>query len=92
MVKDMVSRNFLNLRVVPNWVYVCILSYVLFSLLLACECDSTGSYSSICEPVGGECKCKPNVIGRKCDYCAPGTYGFGPEGCKGAFQSLHMCN
>jgi hypothetical protein len=52
----------------------------------ACECDSTGSYSSLCNPTGGYCSCKPNVVGRKCNMCAPGTYGFGPEGCKGSFS------
>lgn len=25
---------------------------------------------------GGECKCKPNIIGRRCDRCAPGHHSF----------------
>ncbi|XP_036388828.1 laminin subunit beta-2 isoform X2 [Megalops cyprinoides] len=49
---------------------------------LACQCDPQGSVSSECDPRGGQCRCKPNVIGRRCDRCAPGTYGFGPAGCK----------
>ncbi|XP_076236766.1 laminin subunit beta-1 [Calliopsis andreniformis] len=46
-----------------------------------CECNPTGSHSLLCENYGGKCPCKPNVVGRRCDRCAPGTYGFGPEGC-----------
>ncbi|CAD5219384.1 unnamed protein product [Bursaphelenchus okinawaensis] len=46
-----------------------------------CNCDLTGSLSSICDIHGGKCQCKPNVIGDKCDRCAPETYGFGPTGC-----------
>lgn len=46
-----------------------------------CQCDPTGSYSGICDSLGGQCQCKPHVVGRRCDQCAPGTYGFGPEGC-----------
>ncbi|KAF5272841.1 hypothetical protein FQR65_LT00437 [Abscondita terminalis] len=49
---------------------------------LPCECDPTGSVSKMCQEYGGSCLCKPNVVGRRCDRCAPGTYGFGPEGCK----------
>ncbi|KAK2718943.1 laminin subunit beta-1-like [Artemia franciscana] len=46
-----------------------------------CNCDPTGSLSGICDPLGGACQCKDNVVGRQCDKCAPGTYGFSPEGC-----------
>ncbi|XP_054279344.1 laminin subunit beta-1 [Macrosteles quadrilineatus] len=49
---------------------------------LSCDCDPTGSVSNLCDQLGGRCQCKPNVVGRRCDHCAPGTYGFGPEGCK----------
>ena len=48
-----------------------------------CGCDSTGSTSNICQAVGGQCTCKPNVVGRTCNRCAPGTFGFGPNGCTG---------
>ncbi|KAG7265988.1 hypothetical protein CRUP_012648 [Coryphaenoides rupestris] len=48
----------------------------------SCRCDPQGSVSSLCDVRGGQCRCRPNVIGRRCDQCAPGTYGFGPSGCK----------
>ncbi|ALC38940.1 LanB1 [Drosophila busckii] len=47
-----------------------------------CNCNPTGSLSKECDASGGYCQCKPNVVGRTCDQCAPGTYGFGPEGCR----------
>ncbi|XP_057323287.1 laminin subunit beta-1 isoform X1 [Microplitis mediator] len=47
----------------------------------ACECNPTGSHSLLCQNYGGVCPCKTNVVGRRCDRCAPGTYGFGPNGC-----------
>ncbi|KAK1334991.1 hypothetical protein QTO34_004567 [Cnephaeus nilssonii] len=31
---------------------------------LACECDPQGSLSSVCDPNGGQCQCRPNVVGR----------------------------
>ncbi|XP_051947740.1 laminin subunit beta-2-like [Xyrauchen texanus] len=49
---------------------------------LPCECDSQGSLSSECDARGGQCRCRPNISGRRCDKCAPGAYGFGPSGCK----------
>uniref|UniRef100_A0A7N8XWQ2 Laminin subunit beta-2 n=1 Tax=Mastacembelus armatus TaxID=205130 RepID=A0A7N8XWQ2_9TELE len=48
---------------------------------LPCNCDPQGSISSLCDVRGGHCHCRPYVIGRRCDQCAPGTYGFGPSGC-----------
>ncbi|KAL3094721.1 hypothetical protein niasHS_006016 [Heterodera schachtii] len=61
--------------------YVCVVAGEIFQKAHECECDLTGSVSGICEPKGGQCECKPNVVGRRCDRCAVGTYGFGPSGC-----------
>ncbi|XP_039103134.1 laminin subunit beta-1 [Hyaena hyaena] len=58
------------------------ISALLHQTGLACECDPQGSLSSVCDPNGGQCQCRPNVVGRTCDRCAPGTFGFGPGGCK----------
>uniref|UniRef100_A0A8C9WRM0 Laminin, beta 4 n=1 Tax=Scleropages formosus TaxID=113540 RepID=A0A8C9WRM0_SCLFO len=64
---------------------------------VACRCNLIGSYSQSCSKFGGQCNCKPNVISRCCDTCAPNTFGFGPNGCKpcncdprGSF--LEMCD
>ncbi|XP_046389625.1 laminin subunit alpha [Ischnura elegans] len=43
---------------------------------LPCHCDIEGSLSFECEKFGGQCACKPNVIGRKCEHCKTGYYGF----------------
>ncbi|XP_047453457.1 laminin subunit beta-4 isoform X2 [Mugil cephalus] len=47
-----------------------------------CRCNVTGSLGPDCSKLGGFCQCKPSVIGRCCDSCAPLTFGFGPDGCK----------
>ncbi|XP_064417542.1 laminin subunit beta-4 [Latimeria chalumnae] len=46
-----------------------------------CRCNPQGSVSPICSKFGGQCQCKTNVIGRCCDTCTTGSYGFGPNGC-----------
>ncbi|MBN3302105.1 LAMB2 protein, partial [Amia calva] len=58
------------------------MSAIIHDGALPCQCDPQGSVSSECDSRGGQCRCKPNVIGRRCDQCAPGTYGFGTAGCK----------
>ncbi|XP_048346182.1 laminin subunit beta-1-like isoform X1 [Sphaerodactylus townsendi] len=60
---------------------LCSISALMHDGALPCQCDPQGSTSSVCHKLGGQCQCKPNVVGRRCDQCAPGTYGFGPYGC-----------
>ena len=43
---------------------------------LSCDCDGQGSTSKYCQEFGGQCPCKPNVIGRQCTRCKVGYYGF----------------
>ncbi|KAM4728827.1 laminin subunit alpha-3-like isoform 2-T2 [Anableps anableps] len=43
---------------------------------LPCDCDKSGSTGAMCDPVGGQCPCRQHVIGRQCNKCATGYYGF----------------
>lgn len=43
---------------------------------LPCQCDYDGSLSFECDKFGGQCQCKPNIIGRKCEACKTGYFGF----------------
>ena len=61
----------------------CRVHLILPSLLAACECHLQGSLSTECAPLGGQCPCRPNIMGRTCDRCLPGTFGLGPTGCRG---------
>ncbi|XP_075262143.1 laminin subunit beta-1-like [Convolutriloba macropyga] len=53
----------------------------------SCDCNKfgtkDGSQKQQCEPMGGQCGCKTNVIGRQCDQCLLGTYNIThKEGCQ----------
>lgn len=43
---------------------------------LPCKCNHLGSTSFECDKFGGQCPCKPNVIGRQCTECKNGYYDF----------------
>lgn len=43
---------------------------------LPCACDYYGSNSFECEQFGGQCQCKPFIIGRQCEACKTGYFGF----------------
>jgi len=49
-----------------------------------CECDAIGSRETdLCEPMTGNCDCKPFVIGQKCDQCQPGYWNLmSGDGCQ----------
>ncbi|XP_028177653.1 laminin subunit beta-1-like [Ostrinia furnacalis] len=48
----------------------------------SCQCDPSGSKSHQCNSYTGYCQCVKNIVGPRCDRCAPGTYGFSKFGCK----------
>uniref|UniRef100_A0A8B9N1S4 Laminin subunit beta 4 n=1 Tax=Accipiter nisus TaxID=211598 RepID=A0A8B9N1S4_9AVES len=48
---------------------------------VACKCNPQGSLNASCSKLGGQCPCKANVVGRCCDTCSAGSYGFGFHGC-----------
>ena len=60
-----------------------ILSNLVIVVLIACNCDETGSVNATCQKYGGQCDCKPGVTGRMCDRCIAGFYNFSSEGCSG---------
>lgn len=46
---------------------------------VACECNPQGTLGEEpleCELFGGQCRCRENVIGRQCNRCKTGFFGF----------------
>uniref|UniRef100_A0A0P4VVW3 Laminin subunit alpha n=1 Tax=Scylla olivacea TaxID=85551 RepID=A0A0P4VVW3_SCYOL len=57
---------------------------------LPCQCDFHGSVSFECEKFGGQCPCRSNIIGQRCNRCKTGYYGF-PECRPCACPSTALC-
>lgn len=46
-----------------------------------------GSFDRSCDQTTGQCKCRPGVIGRRCDLC-PNSYAeVTQKGCEGNYKS-----
>ncbi|XP_042299302.1 laminin subunit alpha-3-like [Sceloporus undulatus] len=43
---------------------------------LPCNCHRIGATNLTCDAMGGQCHCKPHIIGRQCNRCQTGYYGF----------------
>ena len=56
-------------------------------ICVACDCLREGSTSTVCDKKTGQCQCKPNVVGLKCDKC-PGVWQEISNGCSGKFFFL----
>ncbi|KAL7984356.1 hypothetical protein Chor_002926 [Crotalus horridus] len=44
-----------------------------------CNCSSKGVINALnpeCNKIDGQCRCRSGIAGRRCDHCAPGSYGF----------------
>uniref|UniRef100_A0A8D0GBE9 Laminin subunit gamma 2 n=1 Tax=Sphenodon punctatus TaxID=8508 RepID=A0A8D0GBE9_SPHPU len=60
---------------------------------LPCYCNPQGSLGPQCDE-HGQCRCKPGVMGAKCDQCQPGFYTLSVAGCTRGGHSflLRSCN
>lgn len=47
-----------------------------------CRCDPFGSASKLCDPLSGQCECKAEASGLRCDTCREHFYGLDGTGCK----------
>ncbi|XP_034151886.1 laminin subunit alpha-5 isoform X3 [Esox lucius] len=56
---------------------------------LPCGCHEVGADSDTCEAFGGQCQCRPNVIGRDCSQCATGYWGF--PNCRPCACGVRLC-
>ena len=39
-----------------------------------CDCDIGGAYDNNCDVITGQCKCRPNIEGRRCDDVPDGYF------------------
>lgn len=65
-------------------------SVLFFVLSAACGCHPVGSVALQCVAYGGQCPCRPGVVGRTCNSCDTSFYGFSLSGCKRKNATYHF--
>ncbi|EGV92554.1 Usherin [Cricetulus griseus] len=53
-----------------------------------CQCNPHGSVNQLCNPLSGQCECKKEAKGLKCDTCREDFYGLAGSACKACDCSL----
>lgn len=48
--------------------------YVSYSRSPECSCFAAGSLSDVCDPLTGQCPCRPHFHGLNCDKCSKGYW------------------
>ncbi len=85
------SKNYLKIDPIRRGLPVAHLRSPFFDpiFILACNCNTDGSLSEECVQYGdvtaGQCNCKSNVMGSRCDTCKNGHYNLSkdnPSGCQ----------
>lgn len=46
-----------------------------------CACGG-GAVDQSCDPVTGQCRCRPGLAGPRCDQCDKGYWNYSPRGCQ----------
>ena len=79
----------ISIRISENCsAYQCLFLCVWWWWCRACNCSSVGSVNTSCDVITGQCPCKLNVVGLKCDTCLDGTFNLAPnnvDGCQNCF-------
>ncbi|KAM4587748.1 laminin subunit beta-3 [Odontesthes bonariensis] len=63
-----------------------------------CSCSADGSLSGVCDPVSGQCPCRPHVHGLTCDSCSKGYWKpflserCQPCGCEPTMSNSDTCD
>ncbi|CAF5168677.1 unnamed protein product, partial [Rotaria magnacalcarata] len=55
-----------------------------------CSCDQYGSFDVQCDITSGQCPCKDNFMGQKCDLCEENKYrdGFECPNCPSCYREV----
>ena len=59
----------------------------IFFIFSDCDCNAQGSYGNTCN-ANGECNCKANIVGNKCNACSAGFYNF--PNCQGKLTHIAL--
>ena len=67
--------------------------YAPISFIVACRCSLAGSLTPVCNQTTGNCFCKANSQGSKCESCKPRTFSLtasNPDGCQSCYGFGHL--